>query len=67
MALKTKFSVNISCPRHPRYDPTRGEGYIVGGCRNCYALLDVLPLIYKFRKVVSQFGETLQAKQSPKG
>ena len=68
MSLKIKIPVNLTCPRHPRYDPQRqGEGGIMGGCRNCYTLLEVVPLVAKFRKAVSKLGETLQAEQSSKG
>ena len=62
MALKTKMVIKLQCGRHPHYDPQRqGEAGIVGGCRACYAMLEVLPLLAKFRKVVDKLGETISA------
>jgi hypothetical protein len=51
------------CATHPRYDPrSDGEGGIRGGCKRCYALLDIYEQHAALMRAVREFGPIGQRK-----
>ena len=41
MAFKLRITLTMSCQKHPRYDPAKGESFIKGGCSECVRTLEV--------------------------
>lgn len=45
MAYKATVKVKLSCPKHPRFNPARGRGAVVGACKHCDDLCDIYHVI----------------------
>lgn len=52
------------CATHPTYDPRNdGEGGVRGGCRRCYALLDIYKQHSALLSAVREFGSISERKR----
>jgi hypothetical protein len=52
------------CGAHPKYDPRLdGEGGIRGGCRRCYALLDIYKQHHGLMAALREFGSSAERKK----
>ena len=48
------FKLVLACPRHPKYDPRKGLDAIVGGCPNCFALVDLATDVERLKRKMEQ-------------
>lgn len=48
------FKLVLACPRHPKYDPRKGPDAIVGGCPNCWALVDFAKDVERVKRKMDQ-------------
>jgi len=52
------------CAAHPTYDPRNdGEGGVRGGCRRCYALLDIYKQHSALLSALREFGTISERKR----
>jgi len=52
------------CATHPMYDPRDdGEGGVRGGCRRCYALLDIYKQHSALLAALREFGTNSERKR----
>ena len=52
------------CATHPKYDPRDdGEGGVRGGCRRCYALLDIYKQHAALLAALREFGSSPERKR----
>ena len=55
--IRIRYRWAGKCPRHPRYQPSRGPGTIKGGCESCHALWKVYLAALKLELAMSTFEE----------
>jgi hypothetical protein len=51
------------CKRHPRYDPSDGEGAIKGGCERCRQLFEIHVQHKRLVAMIRAFGPARDQKQ----
>jgi hypothetical protein len=54
--------IKLRCPKHPRYNPTQGEGAIRGACGECLALFSLMKGVAALRTIKAMDGEMLEGE-----
>ena len=51
----SRSRVVMRCTKHPRYNPAKGMGAVVGNCSTCCELLDAYKAILGFKEVLGKY------------
>lgn len=54
--------IKLHCPKHPRYDPAKGEGAIKGACGECLALFSLAKGVAALKTIKAMDGEGLEGE-----
>jgi len=53
--IRLRYRWHAACPRHPRYQPSRGRGAIKAGCPCCYELWKVYEAAQEMERHMNAF------------
>lgn len=63
---KETLKLHTTCPKHPKYSPSKGEGAIRGGCIYCNKLLDIFRDAQRLKRIQIEFKEEVSKYGTPR-